>query len=101
MAGVLPIAQRAAQQGGSAALSTQDDDVVAEREVPVPGDELDGARGAQGEDPVIAGFALSAAETGEGWSCCHVGCLPLSARLMRVGCNVLHCCKQIAIRRRP
>ena len=49
--GALPIAERTAEERGGAAFATEDDDVVAEGEVPVPRNELDGLRSAQRQDP--------------------------------------------------
>lgn len=41
---VLPLAERAAEESGGAAFATEDDDVLAEGHVPVPGHETDAVR---------------------------------------------------------
>jgi len=64
-AGLLPLAKRPAEKGGRATLATEDDDVIAEREIPVPRVELDAMRRTGGEDPVIAGFLLNSTDAGK------------------------------------
>src|SRR5580704_14611233 len=56
--GLLPLAETAAEQGCGAAFAAEDDDVILQREVGVPGNEPEVPGGDDGKDPVVGGFLL-------------------------------------------
>ena len=57
--GLLPLAETAAEQGCGAAFAAEDDDVILQREVGVPGNEPEVTGGDDGKDPVVGGFLLN------------------------------------------
>ena len=69
--GLLPLAERPAQQGCRAAFPTEDNHVLPESKAGVPGNESKVAGCMGCEDPVIAGFLLDSANTCKQRGRCH------------------------------
>src|SRR6185437_4443566 len=63
--GGLPVAEATAEQGGGAALTAEDDDVVLKGKVGVPGHEFYVVGRGYCEDPMVTGFLLDSAGAGE------------------------------------
>ena len=69
--GALPVAERAAEERGGAAFSAENDDILMQRQVPVPRHKGDAARRNLCQDPVIGCLLLDSTYARKCWCCSH------------------------------